>query len=84
MMTHKNKDEILGISPDMRAEWTKQANKRVGDAMRVINEMTAKYQVKAKESTPAKPATVISPIKFTAAQQMILMKIKMGRDERAA
>lgn len=82
MMTSPHKDNTIDIPENVRAEFIKRANKRVGDAMQVINQMTTQYQ--AKNADVVKPMPGANKSKFVMANQIMLMKIKMGRDERAA
>lgn len=70
-MTNPNKDTPLELPEDKRAEWIKNTNKRVGDAMKIINEMTAKFKAPQQQSAQQNPTSQQGQ-KFDDARQKLL------------
>ena len=74
-MTNPNKDAQLELADAKRDEWNKNANKRVGDAMKDINEITGKF--KTQEHTKEQDATSRDPQKFDEARQKLIQRQQM-------
>lgn len=84
MMISPNKDAKADIPESKRAEWNTRANKRIGDAMQIINQITTKHQDKTKKAEAAQPAQQTNPNKFAAAQKLMLIKIIANAQQHAA
>lgn len=74
-MTNPNKDVPLELPENKRAEWIQNTNKRIGDAMKIINEITGQF----KTQDQAKPQTAApqAPQKFDDARQKLLLRQQM-------
>ena len=83
MMTNPNKDKNLELTSEEKQKWNADANKKIGDAMKTINESIARNKIQEKAKAPQPQMGAGN--KFTTAQKMLLQKqimIKILMDDK--